>query len=165
MDENHVVRTLIITKVSYKYLYRIYTVLILNLLTKNVLKDCLRPTRLPWPLFEGSTVYLKSKNWSIDNLIFLDIREIYDLLEEYKAEDDTVETLHKVIRLYDRWIKQTIFNCPRSGYGPAPSDWPTDDRGETCSRSNRLATFKCRIQFRFGEIYNSFSPSHGLNFN
>jgi len=94
-----------------------------------------------------------------------DIREIYDLLEEYKAEDDTVETLHKVIRLYDRWVKQTIFNCPRSGYGPVPSDWPTDDRGETCSRGNRLATFKCRIQFRFGEIYNSFSPSHGLNFN
>jgi len=83
----------------------------------------------------------------------------------YSGEADTDETaIVNLIQLYNTFLKQSIFNCRLSGYGSDPSDGSTDAGGVTCSFSNKLETFKCRLQYRYGNMFNKVAGAGTLTF-
>jgi len=94
----------------------------------------------------------------------LEIRTIYSDYTTLLAEDDTsVTAIVDLVKLYNSWLQNGIYNCENSGFGSDPSDLD-DPTGATCNRNNSVANFKCKIQFRFRRLFNSYAGGGTLTF-
>lgn len=90
---------------------------------------------------------------------------MYTNYESYSAEaDNDTDAVVDLIKLYNTWLKQNVFSCTNSGYGTDPQDGNTDVNGVTCSRSNSVDSFKCRVQYRFSRMFNAYAGSNTLTF-
>lgn len=98
-------------------------------------------------------------------MFYSELLSIYSSLASYSSEEDTdLDTLTNLVKLFDTYMKQGIFNCENSGYGSDPSDGSTDTGGVTCSNANKKASFKCRVQYRFKAMYNKAFGADTLTF-
>ena len=62
--------------------------------------------------------------------------------------------LSNAIVLLDDFLRTTLWNDRRSGYGPYPSD-TADTYGEDCSLFNgqRPISYKCRLRYKFARMF------------
>ena len=79
--------------------------------------------------------------------------------------DDSAAAIADLSKLYYKWLKNTIFNCQNSGFGPDPSDGFTDASGLSAfTPSNWRRSFKGRLTFRFAKLFNKYAGANTLTF-
>merc|ERR1712048_251338 len=95
-----------------------------------------------------------------------DIDAIHKTFVEISATATTsIPDLIKLIKLFDIWSKQSLFECDESGYGNDPTDGVTDKNGAVCDKKNASDTFKCRLRFDFTNLFNQYSGDNPLSWS
>ena len=91
-----------------------------------------------------------------------DIQEIStNFLKFIAQEDDDQTAIINLVKLYNTWLQQTLFNCKNSGYGSNPTDL-TDADGSVCTGKN--LSLKCRIHHQFIKLFSSYAGDNTLTF-
>ena len=85
--------------------------------------------------------------------------------------DDDRTAVVNLIKLYNIWLQNSIFNCRNSGFGPDPADG-TDAEGAVCVQGpkpkpngNKKWSLKCRIQYQFKRMFNAYAGDNTLTFS
>jgi hypothetical protein len=91
--------------------------------------------------------------------LFLEMILIHNELETIiKPSSSDTDSLRRAIKLLNRYQQNTIFNCPRSGYGPDPTD-KDDSGGVTCipgkasDGGNMNFYHKCKVTLRMKNVF------------
>ena len=60
--------------------------------------------------------------------------------------------LSNAIVLLDDFLRTTLWNDRRSGYGPYPAD-TADTYGVVCNYFNGRQSYKCRMRYKFAKMF------------